>query len=191
MVEWVVGLTGTIGSGREAVRDVLSKNFSSWYVSLSSVIRGDLERKKKKYDRKILQNSGNELRKKYGKFVLAKVSTDYMQRDKELIIVDGIRNPGEIEYLKKTFGNKFILVAVDAPRETRWERIKALARNEEPKTWEDFVAVDDRDQGVGEDLNGQHVRRCVETADIVIENDGDLNLFNEKITNLINSLKVR
>jgi len=190
MVEFVVGLTGTIGSGKEVVKGTLARNFSSWGVSLSSIIKGELEKKRKDFNRKTLQDMGNELRKKYGNFVLAKVATDYLQKDKQMIIVDGIRNPGEAEYLKKTFGKKFILVGVDAPKEIRWERVKARARKDDPKTWEEFVALDERDQGVGEDLYGQQVRRCIEMADVIMQNDGNMDQFNEKINSLVASLKV-
>ncbi|MEM5766155.1 MAG: AAA family ATPase [Candidatus Aenigmatarchaeota archaeon] len=188
MVSFVIGITGTIGSGKEVVKEILIKNFSCYSVSLSSVIQSQL---KNKADRKTLQDMGNELRKKYGSFILAKLATDYLQRDKEMIIVYGIRNPGEVDYLRKTFGNKFFLIAVDAPRELRWERIKNMAREGDPKAWDEFVVVDERDQGVGEGLEGQQVRRCIDMADMLIRNDGDINQLNEKIDKFINFLKTK
>lgn len=190
MLRLIIGLTGTIASGKEVVKEFLTQNFSSWTVVLSSVLRGELEKRKVPFDRRTLQDFGNELRKKYGNFILAKLATDYMQRDRELLIIDGIRNPGEVEYLRNTFGKKFILIAVDAPREIRWERVKSRARKDDPKTWEEFVALDERDQGVGEGMNGQQVKRCMEMADVVIQNDGNVEQFNEKIKSFLESLKV-
>jgi len=190
MLRLVIGLTGTIASGKEVVKGFLTQNFSSWTVALSSVLRGELEKKRIRFDRRTLQDFGNELRKKYGDFILAKLATDYMQRDREMMIIDGIRNPGEVEYLRNTFGKKFVLIAVDAPREIRWERVKTRARSEDPKTWEEFVALDERDQGTGEELSGQQVKRCIEMANIVIQNDGNLDQFNEKINSFLESLKV-
>jgi dephospho-CoA kinase len=186
MVKLVIGITGTIGSGKEVVKEALVKNFSCYSVALSSVIKTQM---KKKADRKSLQDMGNELRKKYGNFILAKLATDYMQRDKEIIIVDGIRNPGEVDYLKKTFGNKFLLIAVDAPRELRWERIKARAREGDPKTWEEFLEVDERDQGVGEPLYGQRVRDCIQMADFLLINDGTPEEINEKVLKIVEELR--
>jgi dephospho-CoA kinase len=188
MVDFVIGITGTIGSGKEVVKEILSKNFNCYSVSLSSVIQSQF---KDKSDRRTLQDMGNELRKKYGNFILAKLATDYMQKDKEMIIVDGIRNVGEIDYLKRKFGKKFILVAVDAPREIRWERIKARAREGDPKTWEEFLELDERDQGSGEPLYGQQVKKCMELADIVFINDGSVQQLNEKINSFIISLKTK
>ncbi|MEM5869661.1 MAG: AAA family ATPase [Candidatus Aenigmatarchaeota archaeon] len=188
MVNFVVGITGTIGSGKELVKEALARNFSCYSVTLSSVIQAQV---KKQVDRKTLQDMGNELRKKYGNFILAKLATDYLQRDKEMIIVDGIRNPGEVEYLRKTFGNKFFLIGVDAPRELRWERIRKRAREGDPKTWEEFVTVDERDQGIGEPLYGQRVRECLEMADFLIVNDGSPQEVNEKISRIVEQLRAR
>jgi len=55
-------------------------------------------------------------------------------------IVDGIRNPGEIdELIKINQGeDKFYLISVDAPREKRFEWIIKRARSSDPKTYKDF-----------------------------------------------------
>ncbi|MEM5772679.1 MAG: AAA family ATPase [Candidatus Aenigmatarchaeota archaeon] len=188
MIKFVIGITGTIGSGKEVVKEALARNFNCYSVSLSSVIQAQM---KNKADRKTLQDMGNELRKKYGNFILAKLATDYLQRDKEMIIVDGIRNPGEVDYLRKTFGNKFFLIGVDASRELRWERIKARGREGDPKTWEEFLAADERDQGKGEPLYGQRVRECLQMADFLIVNDGTQEEVNEKINLFLEQLKAR
>ena len=184
MVSFVVGITGTLGSGKEVVKEIISKNFSCYSVSLSSVVQSQM----KKTDRKSLQDMENELRKKYGTHILAKLATDYMQRDKEIIIVDEIRNPGEVDYLRKTFGNKFSLIAVDAPRELRWERVKARKREGDPKTWEEFLLVDEREQGIGEPLYGQRIKECIQMADFLIINEGTLEEVNEKVIKVLEEL---
>jgi len=188
MVKIVIGLTGTMASGKETVMEALTHKFNSYTVTLSSIIRGELEKKKKIFDRKMLQDMGNELRQKYGGGILARLAIDYLPRDKELIIVDGIRNLGEVEYLKKVFGNKFVLIAVDAPQEIRWQRIQSRARPTDSKTWEEFVALDQRDRGVREPLYGEQIDRCMERADYKIENDGNLENLQEKINEIMAKL---
>jgi dephospho-CoA kinase len=102
----VVGIVGTLCSGKEVVKRILMERYSAYHVTLSDVIRGELEKKRGQLNRTTLQDMGNEMRKKYGSEILAKLAISYLPRDKQIIIVDGIRNPGEIEYLKKNFGNK-------------------------------------------------------------------------------------
>jgi dephospho-CoA kinase len=83
------------------------------------------------------------------------------------------------------------LIAVDASKELRWERIKTRSREGDPKTWEEFVEVDERDQGVNEPLYGQRVRECIQMADFLLINDGTQEEVNEKVLRIVKELKAR
>ena len=188
MVKVVIGLTGTMGAGKDVVRDYLKQKYNCFYVKMSDVLMNELERKKYGLDRKLLQDSGDDMRKKYGGYVLAKVSIDYLPRDRELIVVDGIRNPGEIAYLKKTFGRLFVLIAIDSPPEMRFERLVKRGRPGDPNTLEEFQELDNRDQGTGQPDYGQQTRRCIEQADFLITNDGTFDDFQKKIAETVQKL---
>jgi len=184
----VVGIVGTIASGKEVLKEVLQKNYSNYSVRLSEVIRAEMEKKRKDFDRKMLQDLGNEMRQKYGGGILAKMAVEYLPRDKQLIIIDGIRNAGEIDYLKKTFGKKFVLFAVDAPREIRWQRVLLRQRSADPKNFEEFVEMDDRDHGVGESAFGQQTKTCMNRADFVFENVGTIDDFKKTVEEKVKEL---
>lgn len=189
MLKLVVGLTGTIGSGKKLVREILMKRFSCYHVSLSEVIRGELQRKKSSFNRTTLQDMGNEMRKNYGTHVLALLSIEYLPKDKDMIIIDGIRNPGEIDYLRKKFGKSFVLVAVDASEQIRFERARGRGQYNDPKTFEEFAVLNERDQGKDEPEWGQQVKKCMEQADIVINNDGTKEDLEKKIDEIFSDLK--
>jgi len=184
----VIGLTGTIAAGKELVREELQKRFNCYYVSLSSIIRGELEKKKKSFNRATLQDLGNHMRKSYGHHILAKLAVSYMPRDKEMMIVDGIRNPGEIDFLKKTFGGDFKLIAVDADTQIRFQRVLSRARSTDPKTYEDFLKIDQRDQGSGEKPFGQNSKSCMEKADFTLMNDGNVQDFVLKMNEMLQKI---
>lgn len=184
----VIGLTGTIGAGKSTIKSLLLKRIDCYYVTLSDIIRAEVERRKGTLDRKTLQDMGNELRVKYGNHILAQLAVDYLPKEKKFIVIDGIRNPGEIEYLKKRFGNDFKLIAVDAPPRIRFERLNKLEGGKYPKSWDEFLSLDERDQGKDEPEYGQQVKKCIEKADFLIINDGDEKQLEEKLDSILNAL---
>jgi dephospho-CoA kinase len=168
----VVGLTGTMGSGKNSVKEIILHKFNCYHVALSDVIRGELEKKKGLMSRTLLQDMGNEMRQKYGPHILALLAIEYLPRDKDITIVDGIRNPAEIDYLKKKFGSNFSMIAVDASDEVRFERVKERNDTKDPKTIEEFKVFDARDKGINEPPYGQRVADCVARADFRVNNNG-------------------
>jgi len=184
----VVGLTGTIGAGKNAVRQILQKHFNCYTVLLSSIITTEAQKKRSEFSRKTLQDLGNELRKRYGSEILAKLAVEYLQKDKELVVIDGIRNPGEVEYLRRKFGRDFVLIGVDAPLELRFERVVKRGNPSDPKTLEEFILIDKRDQGENEPEYGQQVKRCMEAADFLVVNDGTLEKLEKNVLEIMSKV---
>lgn len=180
----VIGLTGTIGSGKEIAKEFFTKKLNCYCVTLSDVIRGEAERKKSNFNRNILQDMGNELRKEYGAHILAKLAIEYLPREKDFIIIDGIRNLAEAEFLRKKFGKNFVWIGIDAPQEIRFERTAKRGQHNDPKTFEEFIILDERDQGKNEAEYGQQVKKCIERVDFVLINDGTIEDFKNKLNKL-------
>ena len=169
----VVGITGSIASGKGYVGEQIKKNFDCYFVSLAGAIQSAIEKKKGVVTREAMSDMGDELRKQYGAHVLAKVSTEFMPREKPIMIVDGIRNPAEAEWLRQTYKQNFVLLAIDAPQEIRFQRSQKRSEQKDAKTIEEFVKQDERDQGKGEPDYGQQVGKCIAMANLKIINDGD------------------
>ena len=86
-------------------------------------------------------------------------------------VIESIRTPGEAEFLKKQ-GN-FLLIAVDANPKTRFDRIKKRASETDHIDFATFLENESREMDTA-DPNKQNLKRCIEMADVVIENDGTL-----------------
>lgn len=77
------------------------------------------------------------------------------------LAVDGIRNPGEIEALRRRCGDRLVLVGLVAPTSVRFRRAVARGKPSDPVAFEDWLTMDDRDRGLGEPPEGQQVDRCL------------------------------
>jgi dephospho-CoA kinase len=183
-----IGVVGQIACGKGELKDYLVEELGFTSFSLSSIVHEELRKNGvTEFTRKALQDMGDELRKKYGDAVLAKLTInkvkDPKSKIKDLIVIEGIRNPGEIEFLKKL--PHFVLIGVKAKRELRFKRL--LKRNKEwdPKVWNDFLIVDRRDLGVGQKKSGQQVGKCLHYCDYILTNNRDVRDFQRKVKNLM------
>jgi dCMP deaminase len=183
----IIGLTGTLSSGKGTVAEFLKrKGFG--YLSLSDELREEARRRKIELTRTNLQNLGNQLREAQGPGVLAKLVLEKINSNNLMdAVVDGIRNPAEIKELKQL--PHFFLVAVDAPEKTRFERMKSRNRENDPKTFDAFKKVDARDKGKGEKASGQQVAKCFRMASVLIRNDKTVHELNSKSEQLLKKLR--
>lgn len=158
---------------------------------LSQLIKDLIEGKEgSNLPRELLQKRGNELRRDKG---LAYLSREILERIDKIeqvveqgdskkaaypIVIDGIKNKGEIFELRKY--SNFFLIAIDAPYSLRLKRLtpKYRAQGKDAKELEED---DERDHDENIDY-GQQVDLCVYLSDILIRND------TEKEKNLTNKL---
>jgi dephospho-CoA kinase len=187
----IIGITGTLASGKTSVKDFFLSRFpSSYFISLSDIIEEELLKEGKELKRENFIEKGNELRKRYGDQVLVEVVTLTLSEkiEKQFLIIDGIRNPGEVEFLRKKFGKDFILIAFDAPREIRFRRLRERKKEGDPKTFEEFLEIDETDLGKNQPEYGQNVEECLKLADYLIINDGSVNELNKKLEEIAKAI---
>ena len=187
----IVGVVGQIASGKGILVRYLTEKLDFASFSLSSIVHAELKKKGvKEFTRQTLQDKGDELRKKEGDDVLAKRTIKQIESDKirwNRIIIEGIRNPAEIEFLKKN--PSFILIGVKAKRKLRFKRLLSRDKEWDPKNYNDFLKIDRRDLGAGQNKSGQQVRKCLAYCDYVLTNNKDLKDFQRKMEKLfINKL---
>jgi len=169
----LIGLTGTNGAGKgEAAAFFQKKGYK--YFSLSDLIREELRNKGQIITRDNLIKMGNHLRNKFGPDILAR---RVIERVQGKAIIDSIRNPKEVAYLKKQ--KSFLLLAIDAPIEIRYNRVIKRGREESVDSLQEFIAKEAEEMSIKE--NGQQLQNCMKMADIVIINDGSFEDFHKKL----------
>jgi dephospho-CoA kinase len=182
----LIGLTGRIAGGKGVVSNFFKeKRFE--YLSLSQEVREEAQKRGIALERKNLQDLGNFLRKEEGSGVLAKRIIKKIDKNKDYVI-DGIRNIGEIDKLRKAFKKDFFLISVDADLNLRWRNLQNRNKESDPKSFEKFLEADKRD--FGENIeNGQQVEKCMNMADYSVLNNSTIEELNKEIEKIYEKIK--
>ncbi len=172
----IIGLTGENCAGKSTVAEYLMKK-GFYYFSLSDAIREELKKEGKGVTRENLIDMGNRLRQLHGAGALGKKIAQKLQNDKNYC-VDSIRNPAEVEELKK--GGNFFLFYITAPSDSRFERIKARNREEDPRTYEAFLEIEKLEME-NADKTKQNLKPTFALATSTLVNEGNFNELYDKI----------
>jgi dCMP deaminase len=175
----LIGLTGRNASGKGEVARYLQKK-SFYYYSLSDVIRHEIRGRGLDPTRDLLITVGNELRQRYGAKILAERILAKIEDDKHYVI-DSIRNPSEVDAFRAS--KHFKLIRIEAPPEMRFQRILRRRRESDPRTFEDFVELENR-EAEGDDAS-QNLVKVELMADHSLTNDGTLDQLYPRIDELL------
>ena len=169
----LIGLTGTNGAGKgEAAAYFISKGYA--FFSLSDIVREELGRRGEALTRDNLIRTGNELRERFGPDVLARRTMDKVRGP---AVIDSIRNTREVAYLRRQEG--FVLLALDAPVEVRFQRAVARGRDESASSLEEFRRKEAEERAGRE--TAQQLEACMAEADRLIVNDGTIEDLRRKL----------
>jgi len=175
----LIGLTGRNAAGKGEVARYLQRK-SFYYYSLSDAIREEIRARGEEPTRERLIIVGNELRQRYGSNILAERILAKIEDDKHYVI-DSIRNPAEVEAFRAA--KHFKLIRIEAPAETRFRRILSRQRESDPKTLDEFIALENR-EAEGDDTS-QNLVKVELMADYSLVNDSSLEKLYPQIDQLL------
>ena len=173
----IIGLTGSFGSGCSYIANNVLAPMGYQVVRLSDVLRAEYEAAGKgdgqAASRRELQAFGDESREKHGAAYFAVLAHQKILAQSEdgtaaKWIVDSIRNPEEVHFLREK-SSSFFLFGVYATKERRWQRVQTVYDGNRKEFDED----DERDTGRDSEKSGQRVEDCFAEADVVFSNDED------------------
>lgn len=184
----IIGITGTNGSGKDTVADFLIEKLGWSHFSLSDELRKISKEKNIEPTRDNLIALGRNIRETHG---LDYLSQRILKVTKNNFVVTSIRNPAEIEPFKKS--DKFMLIAVDAPVEMRYQRVISAGKSrfghkirEETMSLEEFKKKEQIEMhGTGAE---QQLHTLINMADTKIENNGTIEELKHKVDELLKSI---
>ena len=175
----LIGLTGRNAAGKGVVAEHLKEKSFSYY-SLSDIIRQEIQSRGEELTRENLIRTGTELRRQFGASILAQ-RVLAKAPDNGHSVIDSIRNPAEVEALKS--GGHFRLLNVEADPQVRFERIRQRNRESDPQTYDDFLALEERE--AAGDVHSQNLVAVETLADHTLENNGTLEELHQGIDALV------
>jgi len=176
----VIGIVGLPGSGKSEAAAV-AREQGVPVVTMGDVIRAACRERgldPETHHGEVAQ----ALREEGGPAAVAEASLPHIREaldDADTVLVDGIRSDAEVERFEAAFGDDFRLVSIEAPFETRQDRVTERGRDaDESAGGESLADRDERERGFGMD-------DAMAQADVVVENTGTLEAFHERVRALL------
>lgn len=167
-----IALVGPIAGGKGTVAEFLIRKGYS-HFTYGEEVKKEILRRGLPLERAVYQDVSDSLRLEFGNAILAKRMADSVEQERlqgraEKAIIDGLRHPDEVTWLKEH--NRAYVIGVTASPETRFQRLLERSRPSDPITREGFYIADNRDRGIDQPEYGQQGDACLSVADILIEN---------------------
>jgi dephospho-CoA kinase len=174
----VIGIVGMPGSGKSEAADV-ARSMGIPVIVMGDVVRKGVAESGQEINSKTLRSMMIELRKEYGKGVVAERCLPEIRSHKseDIVVVDGLRSLNEAEAFRLEIPD-FTIVAIHSSPKTRYNRLRERRRKDDPSTWEEFKSRDRLELRIG-------IGDVIALADVVVSNEGAQSDFRKNIMKII------
>jgi len=173
----VLGTVGLPGSGKGEAATV-ARAADIPVVTMGDVIR-DACRERGLDPAEHHGRVAEQLRAENGPTAIADRTVDRLRAvEAEVVLVDGLRGPAELDRFRTAFGEEFRLVAIEAPFEVRARRAADRGRDDSDGDRAAFRAREEREREFG-------LVDVIERADVTVDNTGSLAAFHGTIADLL------
>ncbi|MBP9667771.1 AAA family ATPase [Candidatus Saccharibacteria bacterium] len=165
----IVGIAGTNGSGKDALGALLQEKYDYTTVSLSDILRAELDTQGKPHTRENLSGLSKQIREAEGDGAMSRRVMDQYGTVK--LCITSIRTPGEVEVIQQAGG---IVVWIDADEHIRYNRVQNSNRGRgvtDMISFEEFQAQQVAEMAPTAQGGGLNMRAVRELADVHLENN--------------------
>ena len=169
----LIGLAGTNGSGKDTVAHLLAEKYGFVFADATQMLGDELTKRGLSHERLNKSALSAEWRREHGMGVIVDKGLElYKAGDYKGLIVGSLRHPGEADRIHELGGT---MLWVDADPKVRYERITSNHRGriEDQKTFEEFLAEQEREMSPVGDAATLNIGAVKERADITLYNNGN------------------
>lgn len=163
----VICVTGMPAAGKEEFQKVAAEE-GYVIVRMGDVVREEARRRGLPVTDTTVGAMAHAEREEHGATIWAERTIPHIHSER--VCIDGLRSVAELETFRRAFGRGLIVFAVDASPETRWGRVQRRRREDDARTWDEFIRRDARERGWG-------LEEVIARADVRIVNEGTLDAF--------------
>ncbi len=163
----VIGIIGEQAGGKGAVSNIIKKRYGGTRLTTSDILRRTLDSLYIPVSRKNLINLALILKGGFeNKILMSAMLREVENENDDLIIVDGIRMPGDVEPFKEEYGEDFHLLYVTADQKIRYERSikRGEKAGESEATFEQFQKNEQAE-------TEKYISEVGKTAEFIIKNN--------------------
>jgi dephospho-CoA kinase len=180
----VIAIIGEQASGKGAAADFIRKKYGGQRLTISNLLRRTLDSLYIPTTRENLINLALVLKKGFGNDVLMRAMLkEVEQEDTDLVIVDGLRMPGDPDPFREEYDGNFYLIYVTADQEIRYKRSvnRGEKVGESDAAFEEFQANEQLD-------TEKSIPEVGATADFKIENNGTAEELEKKVLDIMSKI---
>ncbi len=181
----IIGITGTLGAGKGTIVEYLKEKKGFIHYSVRDFLIKEIKKSGKAVNRDTMTEMANKLRKEHHPaYIIEMLYKEAVKNDKNAII-ESIRTPGEIEYLRSQ-GN-FYLFAVDADPEIRYQRILKRGSETDHIDYKTFLSNEQREMN-SSDPNKQNLSKCIQLADFRFLNNNSTESLYQQVDKVLKNI---
>ncbi|GAB4321069.1 MAG: AAA family ATPase [Bacteroidales bacterium] len=181
----VIGLTGTLGAGKGTVVDFLKNEYGFSHYSVRGFLLREIAKLGLEGNRDTMVKVANSLREKHGPSYITDQLYEEATRNGTPAVIESIRTPGEIDSLRRK--SDFILWAVDADPEIRYQRILKRGSETDHISYETFLQNEQREME-GKEPFQQNLKACIGMADHLFYNNGTIDELYHQVREAVEEL---
>ncbi len=181
----IIWITWTLGAGKGTISDYLIKKWFSHY-SVSDYIAVEIKKRGLEVNRDTMYKVGWDLKQNFWPDFIVKELYQQAKMSWKNTIIESIRSPWEVMWLKAL--EDFVLLAVDADQNLRYQRIRLRNSVKDQVDFETFTANEARELEHSDDPSKINLSACIKIADYTFINNGTFEDLYQKIDEMLTKI---